>query len=44
VTGIDIHPGAQIGPRFFITPKVKTLVDHLQERTTPPPWEVGPMP
>jgi len=27
-----------------ISPKVKTFVEHLQERTTPPPWEVGPMP
>jgi DNA-binding transcriptional LysR family regulator len=27
-----------------ISPKVKTFVEHLQERTTPAPWEVGPMP
>jgi DNA-binding transcriptional LysR family regulator len=27
-----------------ISPKVKTFVEHLQARTTPPPWEVGPMP
>jgi DNA-binding transcriptional LysR family regulator len=25
-----------------LSPKVKTFVDHLQERTTPPPWEVSP--
>jgi DNA-binding transcriptional LysR family regulator len=23
-------------------PKVKTFVEHLQERMTPPPWDVGP--
>src|SRR5580698_6926761 len=34
-----IYPSAR-----YISPKVKTFVDHLQERTTPPPWEVGPMP
>ena len=28
----------------YVSPKVKTFVDHLQERTTPAPWEVGPMP
>jgi len=27
-----------------LSPKVKTFVDHLQERMTPPPWEKGPMP
>ena len=27
-----------------LSPKVKTFVDHLQERMTPPPWEVGPTP
>jgi DNA-binding transcriptional LysR family regulator len=27
-----------------LSPKVKTFVDHLQERMTPPPWELGPMP
>jgi DNA-binding transcriptional LysR family regulator len=34
-----VYPSAR-----YISPKVKTFVDHLQERTTPPPWEVGPMP
>jgi DNA-binding transcriptional LysR family regulator len=34
-----VYPSAR-----HISPKVKTFVDHLQERTTPPPWEVGPMP
>jgi DNA-binding transcriptional LysR family regulator len=28
----------------YISPKVKSFVDHLQERMTPPPWELGPMP
>jgi len=27
-----------------ITPKVKAFVQHLQQRMTPPPWEVGPVP
>ncbi len=27
-----------------LSPKVKTFVDYLQERMTPPPWELGPMP
>jgi DNA-binding transcriptional LysR family regulator len=27
-----------------LSPKVKTFVDHLHERMTPPPWELGPMP
>jgi DNA-binding transcriptional LysR family regulator len=27
-----------------ISPKVKTFVDHLQSRMTPPPWELGPAP
>jgi DNA-binding transcriptional LysR family regulator len=27
-----------------LSPKVKTFVDHLQERMTPPPWELGPIP
>ncbi len=27
-----------------LSPKVKTFLDHLQERMTPPPWELGPMP
>jgi DNA-binding transcriptional LysR family regulator len=34
-----VYPSAR-----YISPKVKTFVDHLQTRTTPPPWEVGPMP
>jgi len=27
-----------------ISPKVKSFVDYVQERMTPPPWEVGPRP
>jgi DNA-binding transcriptional LysR family regulator len=27
-----------------VTPKVKTFVEHLQQRMTPPPWELGPVP
>jgi DNA-binding transcriptional LysR family regulator len=27
-----------------ISPKVKTFIDHLQARMTPPPWELGPVP
>jgi DNA-binding transcriptional LysR family regulator len=27
-----------------VSPKLKTFVDHLQERMTPPPWELGPVP
>jgi DNA-binding transcriptional LysR family regulator len=27
-----------------LSPKVKSFVDHLQQRMTPPPWELGPMP
>jgi DNA-binding transcriptional LysR family regulator len=27
-----------------VSPKVKTFVEHLVERMTPPPWELGPMP
>jgi DNA-binding transcriptional LysR family regulator len=27
-----------------ISPKVKSFVEHLQQRMTPPPWELGPMP
>jgi DNA-binding transcriptional LysR family regulator len=34
-----VYPSAR-----YVSPKVKTFVDFLQERTTPPPWEVGPMP
>jgi DNA-binding transcriptional LysR family regulator len=34
-----VYPSAR-----HISPKVKTFVEHLQARTTPAPWEVGPMP
>lgn len=27
-----------------ITPKVRAFLDHLQQRMTPPPWELGPAP
>jgi DNA-binding transcriptional LysR family regulator len=27
-----------------LSPKVKTFVEHLQERMTPPPWELEPLP
>jgi DNA-binding transcriptional LysR family regulator len=27
-----------------VSPKVKTFVEHLQQRMTPPPWELGPVP
>ena len=27
-----------------LSPKVKTFVEHLHERMTPPPWELGPVP
>jgi len=27
-----------------LSPKVKSFIDHLYERMTPPPWELGPMP
>jgi DNA-binding transcriptional LysR family regulator len=27
-----------------VSPKVKTFVEHLHERMTPPPWELGPAP
>jgi DNA-binding transcriptional LysR family regulator len=27
-----------------LSPKVKSFVEYLQERMTPPPWELGPMP
>ena len=27
-----------------LSPKVKTFLDHLQTRLTPPPWELGPAP
>jgi DNA-binding transcriptional LysR family regulator len=28
----------------YVSAKVKTFLDHLQERMTPSPWELGPMP
>jgi DNA-binding transcriptional LysR family regulator len=28
----------------YLSPNVKSFVEHLQERMTPPPWELGPMP
>jgi DNA-binding transcriptional LysR family regulator len=28
----------------YVSPKVKAFVDHLQQRMTPPPWELGPVP
>jgi DNA-binding transcriptional LysR family regulator len=28
----------------LLSPKVKAFVDHLQEKFTPPPWELGPAP
>lgn len=28
----------------YLSPKVKSFVDHLHERMTPPPWELGPGP
>ena len=27
-----------------LSPKVKSFIEHLQERMTPPPWELGPVP
>lgn len=27
-----------------LSPKVKTFLDHLRQRMTPPPWELGPAP
>ncbi len=27
-----------------ITPKVRAFIEHLQQRMTPPPWELGPAP
>ncbi|HEV3192865.1 MAG TPA: LysR family transcriptional regulator [Polyangiaceae bacterium] len=29
--------------RRHVSPAVKTFVDHLQAKMTPPPWEMGPM-
>jgi DNA-binding transcriptional LysR family regulator len=34
-----VYPSAR-----HISPKVRTFVEHLQARMTPPPWEIGPMP
>jgi DNA-binding transcriptional LysR family regulator len=34
-----VYPSAR-----HVSPKVKTFVDHLHERMTPPPWELGPLP
>jgi DNA-binding transcriptional LysR family regulator len=34
-----VYPSAR-----HISPKVKTFVDHLQQRMTPSPWELGPAP
>jgi DNA-binding transcriptional LysR family regulator len=28
----------------YLSPKVKSFVDHLHARMTPPPWELGPTP
>ncbi len=28
----------------YLSPKVKTFVEHLQSKLTPPPWELGPLP
>jgi DNA-binding transcriptional LysR family regulator len=27
-----------------LSAKVKSFVEHLQKRMTPPPWEIGPPP
>jgi DNA-binding transcriptional LysR family regulator len=34
-----VYPTARL-----LSPKVKAFVDHLQEKFTPPPWELGPAP
>jgi DNA-binding transcriptional LysR family regulator len=34
-----VYPTARL-----LSPKVKAFVEHLQERFTPPPWELGPAP
>ncbi|MEA2697176.1 MAG: hypothetical protein QOI66_1447 [Myxococcales bacterium] len=34
-----VYPGTR-----HLSPKVKTFVDHLHQRMTPPPWELGPVP
>jgi DNA-binding transcriptional LysR family regulator len=28
----------------YVTPTVRAFVEHLHQRMTPPPWELGPMP
>jgi DNA-binding transcriptional LysR family regulator len=28
----------------YLSPKLKTFVEHVQQRMTRPPWELGPMP
>jgi len=28
----------------YVSPKVKAFVDHVHQRMTPPPWELGPLP
>src|SRR5204862_6764856 len=28
----------------YLSPKVQSFIDHLQEQMTPPPWELGPVP
>ncbi|HEX3904041.1 MAG TPA: hypothetical protein VH853_14470 [Polyangia bacterium] len=41
----DLHADEPLLIQGQVRPaQVKTFVDHLQERTTPPPWQVGPMP
>jgi DNA-binding transcriptional LysR family regulator len=42
VPSIPVH--AMYPTARHIAPKVKSFVDHLQKRMTPPPWELGPMP
>jgi DNA-binding transcriptional LysR family regulator len=34
-----VYPSARL-----LSAKVKTFIEHLQKRMTPPPWELGPMP
>jgi len=34
-----VYPTARL-----LSPKVKAFVDHLKEKFTPPPWELGPAP
>jgi DNA-binding transcriptional LysR family regulator len=40
--GVPVH--AVYPSTRHVSPKVKSFLDHLQERMTPPPWELGPMP